>query len=100
MAALSGQYIPAGLGEDPIRNPDSLPTGKNFNSFDPSRVPGKSAYEMGSKLAGELIEGYRLRHGVYPDKLTFNLWAEETMRNEGVMESQILYLIGDRAEVE
>lgn len=96
MAALAGKYIPAGMGEDPIRNPDSLPTGKNFNSFDPTRVPVKSTYETGSKLARDLIEDYHQRHGVYPDKLTFNLWAEETMRHEGIMESQILYLMGIR----
>ena len=96
IAALAGRYVPAGLGEDPIRNPDSLPTGKNFNSFDPSRVPVKSAYETGVRMANELIEGYRQRHGAYPDKITFNLWAEETMRNEGVMESQILHLLGIR----
>ena len=46
IAALSGRYIPAGQGNDPIRNPDSLPTGKNFYSFDPTRIPSKSTYEM------------------------------------------------------
>lgn len=94
IAALSGKYIPAGQGNDPIRNPDSLPTGKNFYAFDPTRIPTKGAYEMGTKLAKELIEGYKQRHGLYPDKLTFNLWATETIRHEGVMESQIMYLMG------
>ncbi len=94
MAALSGQYIPAGQGNDPIRNPDSLPTGKNFYAFDPTRIPASGAYEMGVKLARELIEGYKARHGQYPDKLSFNLWATETIRHEGVMESQIMYLLG------
>ena len=94
VAALSGKYIPAGQGNDPIRNPDSLPTGKNFYSFDPTRIPSKSSYEMGVRLAKELIEGYKQRHGSYPDKLTFVLWAVETIRHEGVMESQIMYLMG------
>lgn len=94
VAALNGRYIPAGQGNDPIRNPDSLPTGKNFYSFDPTRIPTKGTYEMGTKLAKELIEGYKQRHGVYPDKLTFNLWGVETIRHEGVMESQIMYLMG------
>jgi cobaltochelatase CobN len=96
IAALSGRYIPAGQGNDPIRNPDSLPTGKNFYSFDPTRIPSKSTYEMGVMLARELIEGYKQKHGIYPDKLTFNLWGVETIRHEGVMESQIMYLIGIR----
>ncbi|MCL4536196.1 MAG: cobaltochelatase subunit CobN [Nitrospirae bacterium] len=96
ITALNGRYIPAGQGNDPIRNPDSLPTGKNFYSFDPTRIPAKSTYEMGVRLAKELIEGYKQRHGIYPDKLTFNLWGVETIRHEGVMESQIMYLMGIR----
>ena len=34
--ALDGQFIDPGLGNDPIRNPDALPTGKNFYAFDPA----------------------------------------------------------------
>lgn len=96
IAALAGKYIPAGPGNDPIRSPDSLPTGKNFFSFDPSRSPSPGTYETGARLAADLIEEYRQKHGVYPDKLTFNLWATETIRHEGVMESQILSLMGIR----
>jgi cobaltochelatase CobN len=96
IAALAGRYIPSGSGNDPIRNPDSLPTGKNFYSFDPSRSPSPGTYETGARLATELIEEYKSRHGVYPDKLTFNLWATETIRHEGVMESQIMSLMGVR----
>ncbi len=94
--ALNGRYIPAGTGNDPIRNPDSLPTGKNFYSFDPARVPSPATYATGVKLAGELIENYRTRHGVYPDKLSYVLWATECIRHEGVMESQVMYLMGVR----
>lgn len=94
VAALSGKYIPAGQGNDPIRNPNSLPTGKNFYSFDPMRIPDMSTYKMGAQLAKELIEGYKHRHGQYPDKLTFNLWGVETIRHEGAMESQIMSLMG------
>jgi cobaltochelatase CobN len=96
VAALAGRYIPAGTGNDPIRNPDSLPTGKNFYSFDPSRVPSPVTYETGARLARELIGKYRQGHGVYPDKLTYNIWATETIRHEGVMESQIMHLMGVR----
>ncbi len=96
VAALAGRYIPSGPGNDPIRNPDSLPTGKNFFAFDPARSPSPGTYETGARLATDLIEEYRKKHGVYPDKLTFNLWATETIRHEGVMESQILSLMGIR----
>ncbi len=96
VAALNGKYIPSGTGNDPIRNPDSLPTGKNFYSFDPARVPSPATYETGARLAKELIEDYRKRHGVYPDKLSYVLWATECIRHEGVMESQVMHLMGVR----
>ncbi len=96
IAALSGKYVPAGLGGDPIRSPASLPTGNNFYAFDPTLIPARSTYETGTRLSKDLIEGYKQRHGMYPDKLTFNLWAEETIRHEGVMESQIMHLLGVR----
>ncbi len=96
ITALSGKYIRAGQGNDPLRNPDAYPTGKNFYSFDPTRIPSRATYEIGVRLAKELIEGYRQRHGQYPNKLTFNLWATETIRHEGVMDSQIMYLMGIR----
>ncbi|MFZ5450335.1 MAG: cobaltochelatase subunit CobN [Thermodesulfobacteriota bacterium] len=93
-AALSGRYVPTAQGNDPIRNPNSLPTGKNFYAFDPTRIPSTGIYEMGVKMARELIGGYKKRHGQYPDKLTFTLWSIETIRHEGVMESQIMHLLG------
>ncbi len=95
-AGLSGRYIPAGPGGDPLRNLSALPTGRNFYSFDPRRIPADSTYSLGSRLANELAEDYRSRHGVYPDKLTFTLWGVETMRNEGVQEAQIMSLMGIR----
>jgi len=96
VAALAGRYIPAGPGNDPIRSPDSLPTGRNFYSFDPARSPSPATYATGARLATDLVEEYRQQHGQYPDKLTYNLWATETIRHEGVMESQILALMGVR----
>lgn len=92
--SLEGRYVPAGSGNDPIRNPESLPTGKNFYAFDPSKIPSPKVFEMGQKLAEELIENYRLKHKKYPDKIAFVLWAVETIRHEGIIESQILSLLG------
>jgi cobaltochelatase CobN len=96
IAALAGRYIPAAQGNDPLRNPDSLPTGKNFYAFDASRLPSRATYQAGAKLAKELIDGYRKRHGRYPDKLAYTIWAVETIRHEGVMESQVMNLMGIR----
>lgn len=96
-AGLAGRYIAAGLGNDPVRNPDALPTGKNFYGFDPSRLPTTATYAAGTRLAADLVTGYRQRHGgEFPDRLVFNLWGTETSRHEGAMESQILALLGVR----
>lgn len=96
MQALSGRYIPSGPSADLVRNPAALPTGRNFFGLDPARIPGRATYEEGAKLAQRLIEDYRTRHGIYPDKLTINLWGVETSRHEGIMEAQILALLGVR----
>jgi cobaltochelatase CobN len=96
MQALSGRYIPAGPSADLVRNPDALPTGRNFFGLDPSRIPSRTTYEQGTLLANQLVDDYRRRHGGYPDKITINLWGVETSRHEGVMEAQIMALLGVR----
>lgn len=94
VAALSGRYVSASPGGDPLRNPASLPTGRNMYGFDPTRLPTPGVYAQGSALAAALVRDYSKKHGKAPDRLLFNLWSVETMRHEGVMESQILALLG------
>jgi cobaltochelatase CobN len=96
MQALSGRFIPTGASADLVRNPDALPTGRNFYGLDPSRIPSRTTYEQGAKLAQQLAEDYRKRHGAWPDKLTMNLWGVETSRHEGIMEAQAMALMGVR----
>ncbi|MFN3531363.1 MAG: cobaltochelatase subunit CobN [Candidatus Brocadia sp.] len=93
--SMSGQYIPTGTGNDPVRNPGSLPTGKNFYAFNPDKIPKKEAWQVGVKLTQEFLDNYRQKNnGKYPEKLSFIIWGTETIRHEGVLESQILYLLG------
>lgn len=93
--ALSGKYVRAGTGNDPIRNPSSLPTGKNFFAFDPKLIPSKTTYKLGEKLAEELTAKYKAENNnEYPAKVTINLWTVECIRNEGTMEAQALSLLG------
>lgn len=96
IAGLSGRYVAAGLGNDPIRNPDSLPTGRNLFGFDPSRLPTQGTYAAGAALAEELVADWEKRHGRPPQRLVFNLWGVESSRHEGVMEAQIMALWGVR----
>lgn len=96
LAALAGRYVSPSTGGDPIRNDESLPTGRNLYGFDPSRVPTKAAWEAGRELVDGMIQDHRQRHGRYPEKMAFSLWSIETMRHYGVLESQALYAMGVR----
>lgn len=95
-AALDGRFIPVGSGGEPIRNPDAYPTGKNFYSIDPEKVPKRAAWELGVKLADEMLAQHLEEHGRYPEKVSFVIWGDETLRHEGVVESQIFHLLGTR----
>jgi len=94
--ALDGRYIPSGMGGDPINNPDVLPTGRNFYAFDPRIVPTEEAERVGVYLTDELISKHRNATGEYPKKVAFMLWATHTTQDKGVMEAQILHLLGVR----
>ncbi|MGC4082309.1 MAG: cobaltochelatase subunit CobN [Vicinamibacterales bacterium] len=94
---LSAKFIETSYGGDPIRNPDTLPTGRNMYGFDPSRVPTPTAYDAGKEAVENLIAEYRKVHGGrYPEKLTFSVWSTETMRHLGMLEAEIFYAIGVR----
>ncbi len=94
LAALNGRYIPAGLGGDPVRTPESLPTGRNFYAFDPSKIPTEATYRKGMTMAEELIEKHLKDYGTMPQKISINLWAVETIRHRGIMEAQVMALLG------
>lgn len=93
-SALDGRYIETSYGGDPIKNPDSLPTGRNLYGFDPTRVPPEVAWKTAVELTDEWLKDYYSRKGEYPRKVAFSLWSTETMRHRGVVEAQILYLLG------
>ncbi len=92
--ALKGQFVMPSTGGDPIRNEESLPTGRNLYGFDPSRLPTPAAYESGKQLVQDLIADYFAKHGKYPEKMAFSLWSIEAMRHYGVLESQAMYAMG------
>ena len=94
LSALNGSYIPTTYGGDPIKNPDTLPTGRNMYGFDPSRIPTKAAWEAGKDAMNQLIAEHKKLHGSAPKKLTFTLWSVETMRHQGILEAEALYAMG------
>ncbi len=94
VAGLNGKFISSGEGNDPLRNPQAIPTGRNFYGFDPEMIPSKSAYKLGVIAAKELIAKKLKETGEYPNKVAVVIWACETFRSEGINESTILYLMG------
>jgi cobaltochelatase CobN len=94
LAALEGRYVPSGEGNDPVRNQEALPTGRNFYGLSPAFMPTKAAWNLGIEAANQIIKDYLEKNGQFPDKVAVVLWAVESLRNEGLNESTILYLIG------
>ncbi|WP_307685225.1 cobaltochelatase subunit CobN [Variovorax boronicumulans] len=95
LTALEGRYLKASYGGDPVRNPDSLPTGRNLYGFDPSRVPTRTAWDIGvAAMDAWIAEHARTHAGKSPEKIAFTLWAGEASRHQGVLESQAFYAMG------
>jgi cobalamin biosynthesis Mg chelatase CobN len=92
--ALEGKYITPGPSNDPIRNPDVLPTGRNFYGFDPNIVPTKPAWDVGKETIDQLLAQYYNENGAYPEKIGFVMFSFNTMKDLGVLESEIFYLMG------
>ena len=76
--------------------PTPCPRVKTSTVSIPSGVPTKVAWNVGKKMADDLVADYRKKHGHYPDKIALILWATETLRHHGVMESKALALLGAR----
>lgn len=94
LRALEGQLPNSKVGGEPIRNIEVLPTGNQIHGLDPDAIPSRAAWELGKRLASEMLESYRQQKGHYPKRVGFVLFGSETIRHQGVMESQILWLLG------
>ncbi|ANQ85815.1 cobaltochelatase subunit CobN [Azoarcus olearius] len=93
LAALDGRFVPAAYGGDPLRNPDSVPTGRNLTGLDPSRLPTRQAYDVARKLFAAWY-AEQAAAGRAPQRFALSLWAGETLRHQGVMEAQALVALG------
>lgn len=91
---LNGKFIPSGIVGDPLRSPASLPSGRNLHDFDPALIPTKAAWDVGKRLASQTITQFKEKSGKFPEKVSVVLWSGETGRSQGVMESEIFYLLG------
>ncbi len=99
LKALSGGYIPPGPSGLITRGRDDvLPTGRNFYSLDPRKLPTKAAYRVGCRLAEALLEKYLQEHGSYPENVAIYWMANDIMWADGEGLAQIMALLGVEPE--
>lgn len=97
LRALEGAYIEVGSAGAPTSGgADLLPTGRNFYSIDPRKLPTPVAWNIGKGMADDIIARYILEEGRYPEAVGIILWATNNMRNHGECISEFLYLLGLR----
>jgi cobaltochelatase CobN len=91
----SGGYIPAGPSGIITRGQDDiLPTGRNFYSLDPDRVPTRSAWRVGQRLAEAVITKYIAEKQELPENIAFYWMAGDVMYADGEMLAEMMALIG------
>ncbi|MCG2704948.1 MAG: cobaltochelatase subunit CobN, partial [Candidatus Omnitrophica bacterium] len=76
--------------------PDVLPTGRNFYSLDPKKIPTLAAWKVGQKLATALIEKYKQDTGKFPENLAMVWFCSDIMWADGEEMAQLMFLIGVR----
>jgi len=95
LAAMDGRHVAAGPSGAPSRGQaEVLPTGRNFFSVDPQKIPTPAAWRVGRSLGQALVERHLRDQGRYPENIGFILWASPTMRSKGDDVAEILWLMG------
>lgn len=95
--ALNGGFIFPGPSGAPTRGQANiLPTGRNFYSVDPNKIPTPAAWEVGVRLGDALLERYLKEKGSFPESVGILLFATSTMRTRGDDVAEIFYLMGLR----
>ncbi|MGF6180645.1 cobaltochelatase CobN [Massilia sp. UYP32] len=90
LAGLDGRYIEPGKGNDPLRSPEALPTGRNFHAVDGDILPTRLGYGLGRQMAGKALDRDKVGEG----SEGIILWASDAVRDEGVMVGFALAMMG------
>jgi cobaltochelatase CobN len=97
LGALDGRHVVAGPSGAPSRGmAHVLPTGRNFYSVDPRAVPSRFAFDVGSRLADELLARHLAAEGRYPESVGIVVWGTAAMRTGGDDVAEALALLGVR----
>jgi cobaltochelatase CobN len=94
---LDGGYVPAGPSGAPSRGmAHVLPTGRNFYSVDPKSLPSPLAWDVGRRLADELVARHVTEDGAVPETVGLVIWGTAAMRTQGDDVAEALALLGVR----
>ncbi|MDR0524096.1 MAG: cobaltochelatase subunit CobN [Candidatus Methanoplasma sp.] len=92
-----GGYVLPGPSGAPTRgNAHLLPMGRNYYGIDPAIVPIPAAWDIGVKMADQMIRKHIDEKGCYPREVGFIIWATDTMKTNGDDVAYILWLMGVR----
>jgi len=95
LAALNGQYVPAGPSGAPSRGmAHVLPTGRNFYTVDPRGLPTPAAWTTGASLADAALRRFFAEENRWPESIALSVWGTPTMRTGGDEIAQALALLG------
>ncbi len=97
LAGFAGRFVPPALGGNPTRgNVSILPTGRNFYASDPNQIPSRAAWEIGGRLASQLLAQYAETGEGVPESVAMVVWAGNTVKTCGEDFAECLHLMGVR----
>ena len=97
LAGFAGRFVPPALGGNPTRgNVSILPTGRNFYASDPAQIPSRAAWEIGGRLARQLLDQYAEAGEGVPESVAMVVWAGNTVKTSGEDFAECLQLMGVR----
>ncbi|MGV8074426.1 MAG: cobaltochelatase subunit CobN [Syntrophobacteraceae bacterium] len=92
---LNGGFIPPGPSGIITRGRDDiLPTGRNFYSLDPQKIPSPVAWEVGVQLARKTLGKYLEEEKKHPENIGFYWQCTDIMWADGEGMAQMMYLLG------
>lgn len=91
----NGEFIEPGASGALARGKvGTLPTGRNFYSIDPFKIPTPAAWNVGIKLAENFFHKYLHEHEKYPENIGFVFRFFDVFRADGEQLAQMLYTLG------
>ena len=91
----NGEFIePGDSGALARGKVETLPTGRNFFSIDPYKIPTPAAWAVGIQLTEKFFHKYLHEHQGYPETIGFVFRFFDIFRADGEQLGQMLYTLG------